>query len=65
MGDILSQYVWYVAITDESASKMARVLMEECVLRFGPLQRLLSDRGLDIMSEVISELCKYIGVRKI
>lgn len=35
-GDLFSRSVWPVPVKDESAALMARVILDECILRFGP-----------------------------
>jgi len=65
MGDLFTRYVWAVPIRDEKAPTVALVILNEWMLRFGPPERMLSDRGKNFVSEIILELCERVGTRKI
>ena len=52
----------YVA-PDQTAKTIAKLLYGGYISTFGPLARLLSDRGASFTSSVIEELCKILGVK--
>jgi len=54
-----------VPVANEKASTVVRVILDEWMLRFGLPERLLSDRGKNLGSEVISKMCGMVGTRKI
>ena len=48
-----------------AASIVARILVDEICLRFGPPTHLLSDKGANLLSEVVSVACKLLGTKRI
>lgn len=65
MGDLFSRFVWAVPIRYEKSPTVALAILNEWMLRFGPPERLLSDRGKNFVSETIAKLCELVGTRKI
>ena len=65
MGDLFTRYVWACAVKDEKAETLAKVILDEWVLRFGPLEKLLSDRAQVFVGNIIKCLCKHVGIKKI
>ena len=65
IGDLFSRFVWACPIRNEKTEEIARVILDEWVLRFGPPERLMSDRGKTFVSGVIRSMCEYIGTRKV
>lgn len=65
IGDMFSRFVWAVPIPDETAKTVAKVLLDEWILRFGPPEKLLSDRGKTFTSQIISNLCEKMGCKKV
>lgn len=65
MGDLFSRFVWAVPIPDVSSKTVAKVLLDEWVLRFGPPEKLLSDQGKTFAGHIIRNLCTKMGCKKI
>ena len=63
--DLFSRYVWAVPIKNETAKTIAKIILEEWVLRFGPPERFLTDRAKAFLGEVIQEICCLLGIPKI
>lgn len=60
-----SRWIEGFAIKEISASTIAKLLVEQVVLRFGPVHSLLSDRGSNFMSQITREVCKLFRIQKI
>ncbi|KAA8496244.1 Transposon Ty3-I Gag-Pol polyprotein [Porphyridium purpureum] len=65
MIDLFTRYVACVPLKDESIDSVANAFLEGWVFRFGAPERLLSDRGVTFLSEVIESICASMGIRRI
>ena len=63
--DYLTKWVEAFAVSNQSAETIARLLVEEIFCRHGAPEELLSDRGANFLSELISEICKLLEIKKI
>jgi transposase InsO family protein len=63
--DELSKYTLAVPIKQQDAPTVARSFVEEIILKFGIPQTALTDQGSNFMSEVFSNVCKILRIRKI
>lgn len=61
----LSKYVIIIPIPDKRATTVARAIMNEIILIYGPMNTLLSDKGTEFLNETISELCNLFKIQKI
>lgn len=61
----LTKYVITVPIPNKQASTIARALMNELVLVYGPMKSLLSDKGTEFLNSTITELCALLKIDKI
>ena len=52
-------------VLDQKASRLARLLAEEVVPLFGVPEHLLSDRGTNLLSHLMTDLCKMLGIKKL
>ena len=50
---------------DQKAITLAKLLIEEIVPNFGVPEALLSDHGTNLLSHLMRDLCKMMGIRKI
>ena len=50
---------------DQTAKTIAKFLYQGYISIFGAPARLLSDRGANFMSNVIEEMCKILGIKKL
>ena len=65
MGDCFTRYMVAAPIKDETAPTLAANILSEWILRFGPPEHLLSDRGPSFIGNIISELCNKLGMNRI
>jgi transposase InsO family protein len=65
IGDMFSRFVMAIATKDEKADTVAKAIFERWIYVFGPPERLLSDRGRNFTADVIENLCKRVGTKKI
>ena len=63
-GDYFSKWTEAFPLKDHTAQTVADVLVEQFVSRFGLMRSLHSDQGLEFKSDLISEMCKLLQVRK-
>lgn len=63
--DFLSKFPLVFAVPDQKASRLARLLAEEVVPLFGVPEALLSDRGTNLLSFLMKDVCELLGIRKI
>ena len=63
--DYLTKWVEAFPIKDQKAETVARVFVDEVVCRHGAPERLLSDRGSNFLSELMSETCRLLKVKKL
>ena len=60
-----TKWVETFAVADPQAQTIARLLVENTVCWHGVLQKLLSDRGSNFLSDLILEICSILGVQKV
>src|SRR6266481_841389 len=63
--DYLTRWPEAFAVENIQAPVIARLLVEEIMCRYGAPYQLLSDRGTNFMSQLVSETCKIINTRKL
>ena len=59
------KYVIVYVTPDQTAKTVAMFLFQGYILIFGAPARLLSDLAANFMSNIISEMCKLLGVKKL
>ena len=64
IGDYFTRWMEAFAIPNQEATTIARVITQEVFCRFSPPEQLHSDQGKQFESELISEICKLLGVAK-
>jgi Integrase core domain len=64
IGDMFTRYIVAVAIKNDTADTVARMLLTRWLAIFGPPERLLSDRGPNFAGDVIARLCELVGTKK-
>ena len=62
--DYFSKWPFAIAIPDQKAATIVRVLRDQIFTMMGPPQRLNLDQGRNFESHILSELCKAFGVEK-
>ena len=63
--DELFKYILPIPIKQQDAPTIARAFVEEFILKFGVPQMLLTDQGSNFMSEVFTNICKFLKIKKI
>ena len=53
------------ATPDQKAFRIARILAEEIVPIFGVPECLLSDRGTNLLSHLMKDICDFLGIKKL
>jgi Integrase core domain len=65
IGDTFSRYAWAFPVPDEKLDTIAKVLLDGWILRYGPPEKLLSDRGKVFIGKLLLQICDFMGVKKI
>ena len=63
--DYLTKWAEIFSVASQSAVTIAQLLVEEISCRHGAPQELLSDRGVDFLSEIVLEVCKLLNIKKV
>ena len=63
--DYFTKWPEAFAVADQTAETIARLFAEEIICRHGIPEELLSDRRANFLSNLVLELCKILGVKKI
>ena len=63
--DYLTKWPDAFTIPDQKAETIAPLFLEHIVCRHGIPEELLSDRGANFLSNLIQEICRVLGVKKI
>ena len=63
--DYLTKWPMVYAIPDQKAHRVARLLVEEIVPFFGVPEALLSDRGANLLSHLMRDVCSLLGIKKL
>ena len=62
--DAMTRYVEAIALPDQTAIRIAKAIFENVYCRWGAVEVLISDRGTNFLSQIIQELCRFMGTRK-
>ena len=63
--DFLTKWPLVFPVKNQRALTLARLLVEEVIPVFGVPENLLSDRGTNLSSHLMLDLCKMIGIQKL
>lgn len=61
----LTRFPEMVMLKDQTAQTIAEALYREIFTRYGPPETLLSDRGANFLSKIVTELSSLFGVKRI
>ena len=56
---------WPCVVPDQKAHKIGRLLAEEAIPFFGVPEAFLSDRGTNLLSHLMTDLCQIMGITKL
>lgn len=63
--DYFTKWVEAFPNSDQQATTIAELLVEHIICRHGVPNELLSDRGTNILSDIILEICSLVDMKKI
>ena len=63
--DYLTKWVEAFPAPDQTAETIAKLLIDHIICRHGVPEELLSDRGANLLSTMILEICKLTGMKKL
>ena len=63
--DLFTKWPFAFAVPDQKTERIARLLAEEVIPWFGVPESLLSDRGTNLLSHLMTDLCRMLGVQKL
>ena len=63
--DFLSKFPLVFPVPDQKTERLVRLLVEQVVPLFGVPEALLSDRGANLLSHLMTDVCKLLGVKKL
>ena len=49
---------------DQKANRIARLLVDEVLPVFGVPEALISDRGTNLLANVVQDVCQLLGITK-
>ena len=63
--DYLSKWPMVYPMPDQKAERIVKLLVEEIVPFFGVPEALLSDRGTNLLSHLMKDVCGLLGIKKL
>ena len=63
--DFFSKWPAVYPVSNQKAVRLARLLVDEIILMFGVPEALLSDRGTNLLSHLMLDVCDLLGVKKL
>ena len=63
--DMLTKWPMVFPVPDQKAGRLTRLLCEEIVPMFGVPEALLTDRGTNLLSHLMLDVCKLLGIEKL
>ena len=63
--DFLTKWPFAFPMPDQKSSRIAELLVKEVVPLFGVPESLLSDRGANLLSHLMRDICRMLGIRKL
>ena len=62
MQDFLTKWPLVFPAPDQKANRIARLLVDEFLPMFGVPEALLSDRGTNLLANVVQDVCQLLGI---
>jgi len=63
--DMFTKWPMVFPVPDQKAERIARLLCEEIVPLFGVPEALLTDRGANLLSHLVLDVCALLGIEKL
>lgn len=58
----LTKYLVTIPLPDKRAVVIAKAMVDNFILTYGPMKQLLSDRGSEYVNSIIDDLCKLLNI---
>lgn len=63
--DLFTKWPMVYAMPDQKAERIARILVDEIIPFCGVPEALLSDRGTNLLSHLMYDVCELLGIKKL
>ena len=63
--DYLTKWVEAFPVADQTSETIAALLVDEIICRHGVPETLLSDRGTNLLSNLMKDVCELTGIKKV
>ena len=63
--DYLTKWPLVYPVPDQKSIRLVRLLVEEVIPFFGVPEALLSDRGTNLLSSLMKDICQMMGIKKL
>ena len=63
--DLFTKWPMVFAVPDQKTTRIAKLIAEEVIPVFGVPECLLSDRGTNLLSSLMQDLCRILGITKL
>ena len=63
--DFLSKWPWVIPMADQKTITIVRALLEHVIPMYGMPEALLSDRGTNLLSFLMKDVCEKLGIEKL
>ena len=63
--DLFTKWPFVFAAPDQKSQRLVQLLVGEIIPMFGVPEALLSDRGTNLLSHLMMDVCKLLGIRKL
>lgn len=61
----LTKYIITIPIPNKQANTVAKAIMNEIILIYGPMKSILSDKGTEFVNSTITELCSLLNIQNV
>ena len=63
--DYLTKWPMVYMMPDQKKERIARIIVQELLPFFGMPEAILSDRGTNLLSHLMPDLCELLGTKKL
>ena len=63
--DLFTKWPMVYAAPDQKATRLTKILVNKIVPMFGVPEALLSDRGTNLLSYLMQDICKLLGMKEL
>ena len=63
--DFLTKWPMVYPMPDQKSLRIAKLLVNEVIPQFGVPESLLSDRGTNLLSHLMTDVCRLLGIKKL